>query len=892
MLDFIVRTISKFLLSLRYRIWLIGLDKISAKGKTGIVFLPNHPALIDPIIMFAHLHGRFAPRGFADQDQVNRPVIGFIARRWGIRTVPSIATYGPSAKAEIEKVLDETIDGLKRGENLVLWPAGRVYHGYKESLGANSSVERILQKYPDVRIVLVRTRGLWGSSFGWASGKEPLVKPVLLKGVLQLLVSFIFFAPRRKVTIEFFEPPDLPRGADRNTFNRFLEDFYNADAPPNTYVPYTLWEKGGTRTLPEPITAALQSDYSKVPAATRQIVLKYLSEKTGVSNLKETDRLAGDLGMDSLARTDLLLWLEKEFGFRQADADAMQTIGDVMLAACGQFVYLTPISIKPAPAGWCKPRPRLRCILSAGDTITDVFLKQASRQPGRVVIADQIAGAKSYRDIITACLVLRPLIKQLEGDRVGIMLPASVTADIVYLATLFAEKVPVMVNWTAGPRNILSSLDSVGVKHILTSKALVDRIAMQGIDLSSVAERLCFLEQFREKISFGSKLTAWFAAHLSWASLCNAKVPQTAVILFTSGSETVPKAVPLSHSNLLANIREVLGAVKIYETDCLIGFLPPFHSFGLTVTMLLPLLAGAQAVYSPNPTEADTLAKIISAYGVTVLAGTPTFVGGIVRVATVEQLDTLRFAVTGAEKCSKALYDMMAAKCKKAVILEGYGVTECSPIISLNDENAPKPFSIGKLLPSLDCLLLHPESLKPLSPLATAKSLRDEDGPATGVLLVRGPSVFSGYLNFTGKSPFIEIEGKQYYNTGDIVSIDHDGLLTFQGRLKRFAKLGGEMISLPAIESVLESAFATPALSGVEGESDKGPTLAVESTESEQPELVLFTSRDIDREQVNQKIRAAGLSGLHSIRRVIKLDQIPLLGTGKTDYRALKQLLK
>jgi len=884
MLDFIVLTICKVVLSLRYRIRLIGLDKISARGKTGIVFLPNHPALIDPIIMFTYLHGKFAPKGFADQDQVNRPLIRSFARRWGIRTVPSIEKYGPAAKAEIEKVLDETIKGLKQGDNLLLWPAGRVYHGYKESLGANSSVERILKNLPGVRIVLVRTRGLWGSGFSWAGGHEPLVVPVLLKGVLQLLASLIFFAPRRKVAIEFFEPPDLPRNADRNTFNRFLEDFYNADAPSNTYVPYTVWEKGGTRILPEPETIALQSDYSSIPESTRQIVIKHLSECSGVSNLKETDRLAADLGMDSLARTDLLLWLEKEFGFRQADADAMQTVGDCFLAACGRFVYLATASVKPVPSGWFGHKINRRVSLSAGDSVTEIFLSQAIRRPGRVVIADQTAGAKSYRDIITACLVFRPLIKQLEGDYVGIMLPASVTADIVYLATLFAEKVPVMVNWTAGPRNILASLDSVGVKHILTSSALVDRITLQGIDLSTVSQRFCFLEQFREKISRGQKLTAWLTAHFSWASLRNAKVPQTAVILFTSGSETLPKAVPLSHQNLIANIRDVLNTVKIYETDRLIGFLPPFHSFGLTVTILLPLLAGAQAVYSPNPTEADTLAKIIDAYGVTVLAGTPTFVGGIVRVATEKQLDSLRFAVTGAEKCPKALYDALAVKCKKAVILEGYGVTECSPIISINDEDAPKPSSIGKLLPSLECVLLDPEALTPLDAASLSHGVKPLSPPATGILLVRGSSVFAGYLNFTGNSPLVEIEGKQYYNTGDIVSINQDGLITFQGRLKRFAKLGGEMISLPAIESVLDSAYPS--------DSDKGPVLAVEATESDHPELVLFTSREIDREEANNKIRAAGLSGLHSIRRVIKLVQIPLLGTGKTDYRALKQLLK
>jgi acyl-CoA synthetase (AMP-forming)/AMP-acid ligase II/acyl carrier protein/1-acyl-sn-glycerol-3-phosphate acyltransferase len=872
MLDLIARAIAKLLLSLRYRIRLIGLDAVAAKGKTGIVFLPNHPALIDPVILYTYLQGQFAPYGFGDQDQVNRPLIHFFARRWGVRTVPSIAKYGPAAKAEIEKVLDQTIEGLKRGDNLLLWPAGRVYHSYKESLGANSSVERILQSCPDVRLVLVRTRGLWGSRFSWASGSEPLVVPVLLRGALQLLASFIFFAPRRRVTIEFYEPPDLPRSADRNTFNRFLEDFYNADAPPSTYVPYTIWEGGGTRTLPEPTPPTLQADYSSVPESARQVVLRHLSERTGISGLKDTDRLAADLGMDSLARADLLLWLENEFGFRQADADAMTTVGDVMLAACGQFVYLTPTAIKPVPARWFKSVEARRASLPQGSSLTEIFLRQAAKHPSRIVIADQTSGAKSYLDIIIACIALRPLIRKLEGDYIGIMLPASVAADIAFLAVLFAEKVPVMVNWTAGPRNILASLDAVGVEHILTSKALVDRIALQGIDLSAISSRFCFLEQLRGRISRLARIAAWLTAHLSWASLRKARVSQTAVILFTSGSETLPKAVPLSHANLIANMRDVLGVVKLYETDRLIGFLPPFHSFGLTVTVLLPLLAGASVVYSPNPTETDTLAKIIDAYHVTLLLGTPTFLAGILRVATDKQLASLRLAVTGAEKCPQAVYDALREKCKQAVILEGYGVTECSPIISLNDENNPRPFSIGRVLPTLEYILVHHETLKPLVP------------PATGLLLVCGPSVFSGYLNYSGKSPFVEMDGKLWYNTGDLVCVDQDGLMTFQGRLKRFVKLGGEMISLRAVEAVLEAGFPS--------DPDKGPVLAVEATEAEQPELVLFTSRDIDREDANRKIRAAGLSGLHSIRRVVKLDAVPLLGTGKTDYRALKQLLR
>jgi len=428
------------------------------------------------------------------------------------------------------------------------------------------------------------------------------------------------------------------------------------------------------------------------------------------------------------------------------------------------------------------------------------------------------------------------------------------------------------VNWTAGVRNIKSALDTAGVRYVLTSKVLVDRIGMQRIDLSEISESFVFAEELAGKISKATKLKAWLLGHISWSWLYKAKVPETAVVLFTSGSETSPKAVALTHRNLISNLRDVLSVVKIYQNDKLIGFLPPFHSFGLTVTMLLPLCGATQIVYHPNPTEADKLAKIIEAYKVTILLGTPTFLGGVIRVADKEQLSSLRLAVTGAEKCPEKVYEGLKAKSKDAVVLEGYGVTECSPIISLNEEDKPRHFTIGKVLPGLEFELVSPEDFRPVERLGR------------GILLVRGESVFGGYLNYDGKSPFVEVNKKSWYNTGDLVNVDADGVLTFVGRLKRFVKLGGEMVSLPAIEQVLSENFAS-------GE-DEGPVLAVEAAEEERPVLILFTTLDIDLETANGKIRQAGLSGLHSIRRVVKLDEIPLLGTGKTNYRALKQMLR
>jgi len=261
--------------------------------------------------------------------------------------------------------------------------------------------------------------------------------------------------------------------------------------------------------------------------------------------------------------------------------------------------------------------------------------------------------------------------------------------------------------------------------------------------------------------------------------------------------------------------------------------------------------------------------------------GTPTFLSGIVRASTNEQLATLRMAVTGAEKCSRPVYESLAARCPHAVILEGYGVTECSPFISLNDEKSPIPGTIGKVMDSLEHVVVAADAAEPADAAGPAGPVRRGQ---RGMLLVRGPSVFAGYLNYQGPSPFVEFDGRTWYRTGDLVSQDDKGVMTFCGRLGRFVKLGGEMISMPAIEAVLQEIF--------QPDGTEKPALAVSAAEdADPPELVLFATFDVARSDVNARIRAAGLSGLHTIRRVIRLDEIPILPAGKTDYRALKKRL-
>jgi acyl-[acyl-carrier-protein]-phospholipid O-acyltransferase / long-chain-fatty-acid--[acyl-carrier-protein] ligase len=244
--------IIRMLLWLRYRISLSGLRQVRSKGTRSILFLPNHPALIDPLIISTLLYPTFQARPLAFEDQISHPVIRWMCDLVGTIPIPDIKRVGRGAKDSIENALAAVITALNNGQNVVLYPAGRAYRSRFEKLRSTSAVETILRSCPDVRIVLVRTTGLWGSTFSWASGQAPSIDAGLKKTVWTIPANGIFFAPHRALHIELAEPDDLPRGADRRTINRYLEAFYNTEAPPNTYVPYTWWERGCTREFPEP----------------------------------------------------------------------------------------------------------------------------------------------------------------------------------------------------------------------------------------------------------------------------------------------------------------------------------------------------------------------------------------------------------------------------------------------------------------------------------------------------------------------------------------------------------------------------------------------------------------------------------------------------------------
>jgi long-chain-fatty-acid--[acyl-carrier-protein] ligase len=858
------------IVALRYRIDIRGLDAVRRRGRRSILFLPNHAALLDPAFLVAYLYPAFRLRPLADEHQVGRTAFGYLALLYGSRILPNLERSGAGARNRMRDAIRDIADGLRAGENILLYPAGHLKRHYLEEIGSASGTETLVKAVPEARIVLVRQNGLWGSSFSiGATGEMPSIGDAMARGVKDLLLNGLFFMPRRRVTIELVEPEDFPRTGTRAEINRYLEAFYNENAARNTYVPRGFWERGGPRELPDPVHASRTADASRVSRATRDLVFTHLQETSGVGVVTLQQRLPTDLGLDSLAIAEMVAWVQAEFGFSVDTPDSLDTVADVVLAAAGQGVSAIAVDLKPAPASWFASAGDSRILaVPPVETLTQAFLTQAAARAGQPIVADQTSGVRSYRDLVTAIYVLKPKLEQLPGQYVGIMMPASVGATIFFLAAMFAGKTVVMVNWTAGVRAMRHSLDTLGVTTVVTARALVTKLAATGLDIADVEDTFLFVEDILASVGTLEKLRAAAQSHLSWSALERVQPPEVAVVLFTSGSESMPKAVPLTHLNLLTDVRGVLMLGHVEEHDIVLGLLPPFHSFGLTTTVLLPLSVGMRAVYHPNPTESAVLAKLTAAYRASVLFCTPTFFGGMARVASDAQLATMQLVVTGAEKCPDALFATLHARWPSMIVLEGYGITECSPVVSCNRMDKQVPGTVGVLLPPVEGAIVDLDISHRMPP------------GETGMLLVRGPSIFGGYLLHTGESPFVQFEGKSWYRTGDLVSMADDGFITFRGRLKRFIKLGGEMISLPAIESVLVPQF---------GELDDGPVIAVEAIgTAEHPDIVLFTRKPAERAEVNAWIKDAGLSALHYVRQVVVVDAIPVLGTGKTDYRAIK----
>lgn len=876
--------VARALLSLRYRVRVEGLDAVHARDDgRPILFLPNHPALIDPALAYLALSDYF-PRPLGDVHQISRPVIRTITGLLGAIPLPDLRRDGRMAERGVREAIARVANALRAGDNILLYPAGGLTRTGRERLGGNRGAHTIRAAVPEARIVLVRTTGLWGSSFGWASGKAPDSLRGLLKGAFLLLLNGVFLMPRREVRITLAEPEPPAPAAGVRAFNEALEAFYNAEETPALAVPRHFLFGTAPRVMPPPAPEKESSPGAADAApGLREAVLGILRDESGVEDIGDEMTLATDLGIDSLALVNVSVELEALSGRPIERLEDLQTVGDCILAAAGRLGDAED-AVEP-PVAWFASGEARPLSVPDGDTLVETAFRQALRAPSRIMLVDG-ATALTARDVIMRSFALAAFIRAKASgeERVGVMLPASAAAVLTWLAALIAGKTPVMGNWTSGPANFAHGLAATGVRHVFTSSRLLDRLAGQGFPVDEHAGVWVALEDAPTSLTLADKIGAFLRSRLLslpglGAALLPRRVPATAAILFTSGSEALPKAVPLTHASILANCRDIAEVLGITSHDRMLSMLPPFHSLGLTGNIALPLAFGLPAVYHANPTEGARLAALTRRWKPTVTVAPPTFLAGMLRKAGPGDLHSLRLGFVGAETCPDAVYAAFAEATGGGMLCEGYGVTECAPVVSVNRPEHARPGTIGQPLPSVRVAVVE-----------VAAPRRVAQGE-TGMLLVSGPNVFGGYLGVPPEAqPFVTFEDRIWYRTGDLVSEDPDGGLTFRGRLKRFVKIGGEMISLPQIESVLSEAFGRRdgGEDAENGETAAGPVLAVES--GEDAAIVLFTTLGITREQANAALRAARLSGLSSVARVRRLSAIPVLGTGKTDYRALRKL--
>jgi acyl-[acyl-carrier-protein]-phospholipid O-acyltransferase / long-chain-fatty-acid--[acyl-carrier-protein] ligase len=481
----------------------------------------------------------------------------------------------------------------------------------------------------------------------------------------------------------------------------------------------------------------------------------------------------------------------------------------------------------------------------------------------RIAVEDPVTGSLTYKRMLVGAAVLGRKLMPLAGDgeTIGVMLPNANGAVVTLLAVMSAGRVPAMINFTAGPNNVLAACKAARVNAVVTSRGFIDKAKLGSLAAQLEKQvKLVYLEDVRSQIGLLDKLQGLLGAK---KPLVARKPGDPAVVLFTSGSEGTPKGVVLSHSNILANAAQATARIDFGRTDTVFSVLPIFHSFGLTVGTIVPLVSGVQLYLYPSPLHYRTIPELIYGVNATILFGTDTFLNGYARSAHPYDFRSLRYILAGAEPIKESTRRTYLEKFGLR-ILEGYGVTETAPVLAINTPMFNRFGTVGRLMPGMT------GRLEPVPGV-------DEGGR----LFVKGPNVMLGYYKVDNPG-VLEPPPEGWHDTGDIVTIDPQGFVTIKGRAKRFAKVGGEMISLAAVEQLAAELWPN-ALSAVANLPDprKGERL-----------VMVTEHKGAKRAEFQAFAKGKGASDLMIPSDIIVVERVPVLGSGKLDYVGVAALAR
>jgi acyl-[acyl-carrier-protein]-phospholipid O-acyltransferase/long-chain-fatty-acid--[acyl-carrier-protein] ligase len=482
---------------------------------------------------------------------------------------------------------------------------------------------------------------------------------------------------------------------------------------------------------------------------------------------------------------------------------------------------------------------------------------------GRVAVEDPVSGALTYRKLLMGARILGEKLMAFapEGKPVGLMLPNANGTVVTLMALMSAGRVPAMINFTAGVANVLAACKAAKIDTILTSRTFIEKGRLDNLIAGlSPAVKIVYLDDIRPTITIGDKLRGLWNAK---KPLVKRKPGDWAAILFTSGSEGTPKGVVLSHRNMMANTAQAAARIDFGRQDKVFNVLPVFHSFGLTVGLILPLVSGVRIYLYPSPLHYRIVPELVYGVNATIMFGTDTFLNGYARAAHAYDFRSLRYILAGAEPVKESTRRTYLEKFGLR-ILEGYGVTETAPALALNTPMFNKFGTVGRILPGMEARLDKVEGV-------------DEGGR----LFVRGPNVMLGYLRVENPG-VLEPPTEGWHDTGDIVTIDTQGFVTIKGRAKRFAKIAGEMVSFAAVEAIAGELWPD-SLSAVGAVPDarKGER------------LILVTNKaGATRSEFQAFARSHGATELMMPSEVVPVEKLPVLGTGKIDNVSVTKLIK
>ncbi|GGD17343.1 AMP-binding protein [Aquisalinus flavus] len=500
-------------------------------------------------------------------------------------------------------------------------------------------------------------------------------------------------------------------------------------------------------------------------------------------------------------------------------------------------------------------------------TVIAKLLRTRARYGGKHVAMVEPEGRElTYDDVLRGAFALGSWIRRhtKRGEKVGIMMPTSAGGIIAFLAVQVHGRVPAMLNFTAGTRNLFSALRTGEISKVITAHKFIEIAELHGlIDELKAKAAIWYLEDMREQLSAMDKAQAVLGPRFPGIMRRPVSPDSPGVILFTSGTEGQPKGVVLSHQNLVANVEQIREHVSLEEWDIVFNPLPIFHCYGLTAGSLFPLLDGKKLVPYPSPLHVKLVPEVIRKTKATIVFATDTFLHRYLRSAREDALSTVRYAVCGAEHVRDETRALARSRFGFNVI-EGYGMTEAAPVVAANQPGDIRPGTVGKLLPGIET------RLEPVSGMSEG-----------GRLLVRGPNVMLGYLKHD-KPGEIEALTDGWHDTGDIVHIDGGGYMSIRGRVKRFAKLGGEMVSLAVVENCASVVWPDFLHAAVALPDDKKGEQIILMTECQDP----------DRSRLLSWAQSHGVPELAVPKKIISVDDIPVLGTGKVDYMQLEAIAR